>query len=177
MLTDFQQSKLAYMFDVYDADKNGYLEQSDFEQVGQRFDSLLNLTQDRASNWFLGFWQGLAQVAGPDGRVSREAWLGFLDSLWGQPDVYEATIQAGVSFYFTALDSNGDGKLSAAEYGLFFQAMNLDQSLVDQVFPLMDENHDGSISLDEYSQRVREFYGDDPKAPGNWLLGPIPGAA
>ena len=53
------------------------------------------------------------------------------------------------------------------------QAFNLDPSLVDQVFPRMDTNHDGFISLDEYSARVREFYGNDPAAPGNWLLGPI----
>jgi Ca2+-binding EF-hand superfamily protein len=173
MLSEFQQRKLSYMFDAYDSDKNGYLEESDFAQVGQRFDQLLNLPHDQSSNWFLGFWQGLAQVAGPDGRVSRDAWLGFLDQMWSQPAVYEATIEAAVAFYFTALDANGDGLLSPAEYRIFFQAMNLDESLVDQIFPLMDDNHDGSISLAEYNQRVREFYGDDPQAPGNWLLGPL----
>ncbi len=174
MLTEFQQRKLGYMFDVYDADKNGFLEESDFAQVEQRYDSLLNLPPGQAGNWFMGFWQGLAQVAGPDGRVSREAWLGFLDSLWSQPAIFEATVQAGVAFYFTTLDSNGDGKVSAAEYSVFFRAMNLDESLVEQSFSHMDADHDGLVTLDEYSQCVREFYGDDRDAPGNWLLGPLP---
>ena len=173
MLTEFQQRKLSHMFDVYDADKNGYLEESDFSQVGQRFDQLLNLPHDQAANWFMMFWQGLAQVAGPDGRVSREAWLAFLDQMWSQPAVYEATIEGGVAFYFTALDANGDGLLSLPELRVFFQALNMGEDLADQVFPMLDINHDGAISLAEYNQCVREFYGDDPAAAGNWLLGPI----
>ena len=173
MLTEFQQSKLGYMFDVYDADKNGYLEESDFVQVGDRFDKALNLPADHGSNWFKGFWSGLAPAAGPNGQVSRAAWLHHLDQLWSDPAVYEATILAGVSFYFGALDANSDGMINAAEYRKFFAVMGLDEGLADQVFPHLDTNGDGTINHAEYSQLVREFYGDDRAAPGNWLLGPL----
>ncbi len=173
MLSQFQQRKLSYMFDVYDADKNGFLEKSDFAQVGQRFDTLLNLPGDRASNWFLDFWQGMSQVAQPNGQVTRKAWLDFLDQLWNRPDVYEATILAGASFYMSALDTDGDGMLNPSEYRVFFQGMGLDPDLANKAFAKMDDNHDGQLSISEYSQRVREFYGDDPAAPGNWLLGPV----
>ncbi|HMA35641.1 MAG TPA: hypothetical protein VKY74_14340, partial [Chloroflexia bacterium] len=63
MLTELQQRKLGYMFDVYDLNKNGVLEESDFARVGERFDTMLNLPHDKASNWFLGFWRGLVTVA------------------------------------------------------------------------------------------------------------------
>src|SRR5689334_3335222 len=132
MLTEFQQSKLGHMFDVYDADKDGYLEESDFAQVGQRYDSLLDRPHDPTGNWFLRFWQGLIPLAGPDGRVSRTAWLAFLEQMMSDPAAYEATIQGGVSFYMTALDTDGDGLLSPAEGRLFFRAMNLDPALADQ---------------------------------------------
>ncbi len=52
-LSELQQRKLGHMFDVYDADKNGYLEESDFAQVGQRLDRVLHLNQDLASNWWM----------------------------------------------------------------------------------------------------------------------------
>ncbi len=151
MFSEFQQRKLNYMFDVYDADKNGLLEKSDFATVGQRFDSLLNLPDDRAGNWFLDFWNGMSQAMGaPNGQVTRQAWLDFLEQLWNQPAVYEATILAGARFYMTALDTDGDGMLNPAEYRVFFQGMGLDPALTDEAFAHMDDNHDGRLSIDEY---------------------------
>jgi Ca2+-binding EF-hand superfamily protein len=170
MLTELQQQKLGHMFDAYDADKNGFLEESDFASVGQRLAAALNQPQSDISNWFLGFWQGLKTVAGPDGRVTKADWLGFLDQMWSDEKVYEATIEAGIAFYFKALDANGDGTLSPVEYGKFFGAFSLDPAM-DEVFSYLDINGDGVISLEEYNQLVRQFYGTDPNAPGNWLMG------
>jgi hypothetical protein len=171
MLTELQQQKLGHMFDAYDADKNGFLEESDFAAVGQRLAATFNQPHEESSNWFLGFWQGLKTVAGPDGRVTKAAWLDFLDNMWSDEAVYEATIEAGIAFYFQALDANGDGSLTPAEYGKFFGVFGLDPAAMEEVFPYLDINGDGVISLEEYNLLVRQFYGTDANAPGNWLMG------
>ncbi len=57
------------------------------------------------------------------------------------------------------------------EYRHLFYALSMNEGIVDEVFPLLDTDHDGYLTHEEYTQRVREFYEDDPQAPGNWILG------
>ncbi len=43
MLTDLQKRKLNALFNLYDVDKNGFVEQADFEQVVQNLAPTLHL--------------------------------------------------------------------------------------------------------------------------------------
>src|SRR5947209_18721995 len=43
MLTDFQKRKLTALFNLYDVDKNGFVDQADFEQVVQNLATPLRL--------------------------------------------------------------------------------------------------------------------------------------
>ena len=173
MMTEFQQRKLINMFNLYDSDQDGYLEAFDFELPAQRILARLGHTSAAAESakWWPAFWQGIAHLADDQGRVTQAAWLAYLDGLWNDPATFEATIQAGASFYVAAVDHDGDGKLNATEYSHLLHALGMDDGAIDEVFPLLDADHDGYLTREETATRVREFYGDDHDAPGNWLLG------
>ncbi len=173
MMTEFQIRKMDVLFDAYDGNKDGYLEATDFDRPAERFDARMGTTGpgERPSAWWRGFWQGMTPLADSDGRVSRAAWLAYLDGVWSDPATFDQLIQGGVSLYIAVVDTNGDGMLSLDEYRHLFYALSLDEGMVDDIFPRLDADGDGYLSREELAQRVREFYDNDPDAPGNWLMG------
>jgi uncharacterized protein (DUF2141 family) len=71
-------------------------------------------------------------------------------------------------------DRDGDGKISRAEFAANLQAYGVAAPAAAEAFSHLDRDGDGFIDTDELLQNVEEFfYGDDPNAPGNWLVGPL----
>jgi Ca2+-binding EF-hand superfamily protein len=73
---------------------------------------------------------------------------------------------------FEAIDENGDGRISPAEYHQLIEAWNGCETETDEIFPLLDLNGDGYLSRDEFTRLWTQFWvGDDPDAPGTWVFG------
>jgi Ca2+-binding EF-hand superfamily protein len=73
---------------------------------------------------------------------------------------------------FEAIDENGDGVLSLAEYRQLIEAWTGQEANIDDIFPLLDLNGDGHVSRDEFRQLWTQFWaGDDPESPGTWVFG------
>jgi Ca2+-binding EF-hand superfamily protein len=142
-LTQFQQRKLARMFDLYDANQDGYIDAADYARVGEGFATATGCApgsadyeQLRAA--YLGFWEQLRQAADADqdGKVTREEFVASYETLLAMRETIAGVSQA--------------------------------------ILQLTDRDGDGFIDPDELLQNVEEFfYGDDPNAPGNWLVGPL----
>ena len=177
MLTHFQQRKLAKLFDLYDANQDGYIEAADYARVGEGFAACTGCVpgsadHEKLRSTYLGFWEQLRQSADADqdGKVTRDEFLASYERLLAMRDAIVGVSQAILQL----TDRDGDGKITPAEFAANLEAYGLDAPAAAEAFRHLDRDGDGFIAAEELLQDVEEFfYGDDPNAPGNWLLGPL----
>jgi Ca2+-binding EF-hand superfamily protein len=73
---------------------------------------------------------------------------------------------------FEAIDANGDGRISRAEYQQLIETWTGQPADTGEVFGLLDADGDGYLSLAEFVALWTEFWvGDNPNAPGTWAFG------
>jgi len=177
MLTQFQQRKLAKMFDLYDVNRDGYIEAADYARVGEGFATGTGCAPGSADfeklrATYLGFWEQLRQAADADhdGKVTREEFMASYETLLAMRETIAGVSQAILQM----TDRDGDGKISHAEFAANLQAYGVDAPAAAEAFRHLDRDGDGFIDTDELLQNVDEFfYGEDENAPGNWLVGPL----
>ena len=177
MLTQFQQRKLTRMFDLYDLNKDGYIEATDYARVAEGFATGTGCAPgsdeyEKLRATYLGFWEQLRQAADADhdGRVTRDEFLASYDALLAMREAITGVSQAILHM----TDRDGDGKISPAEFAANMQAYGVDAPAAAQAFSHLDRDGDGFIDNNELLQNVDEFFfGEDENAPGNWLVGPL----
>lgn len=173
MLSDFQKKKIGMWFDYQDMNHDGILNGDDYAQfannmIRARRMDLVSPEAERLRKLFNGYWHALSQM-GDSKRVTREQFMAGHDMMLGDAATYDATIDALTDSLVDVLDLDHDGKCTIDEVSSFYIPLGIPdvKSKIEQV----DMNHDGYISRQEFRQLVREFYGDDPNAPGSRLLG------
>ena len=178
MASEFQQRKIAGVFDAMDADGNGLLEETDFAAVTDRWAALRGWAPDsdgyaRMSAVMLGWWAAVAQTdQDGDGRVTLEELMLLVDQLGSMGEEVRATADA----MFDTIDENGDDRISLDEHKQVVRAWKGTDAGVDEVFPRLDLNGDGELSREEFRELWADFWrGDDPQAPSQWVFGPYPG--
>jgi Ca2+-binding EF-hand superfamily protein len=175
MASEFQRGKIEGVFRAMDDDRDGFLRREDFQALSDRWTALRGAVpgsaeHERLSGVMLGWWSALSAAADParNDRVTLDDVLSVVDQLGGLSDAVRATATA----MFDAVDENGDGEISPAEYHRMIHVWNGVATDTDDVFPLLDGNGDGHLSRDEFTALWTEFWaGDDPTAPGTWVFG------
>jgi Ca2+-binding EF-hand superfamily protein len=178
MLTPLQEKKQIHFFNIIDFDKNGMIEEDDFEAIGDNlcivrdfdidtpeYDTVMSMTK--------GIWDNLLPfVEGQAGKL--QDWLRFMDVLLdpANEDKYEQYVTNFVSTLFKLFDINEDGYISQTEYIDLFIGLRIEVRFAPKAFRNLDENNDGRLSHDEIIHSVNEFMKSDSlTAPGNWLFG------
>lgn len=175
MATDFQRRKISGIFGAMDADRDGLLTESDFRALTSRWLALRGTDTstpegERLAAIMMGWWGTLDDAAGNGGRVSLDEVLRVVDELPKMPGAVTGTADA----MFEAVDENGDGAISAAEYHQMIEAWSGTGTPTDEVFAHLDLDGDGSLSREEFARHWFEFWaGDDPAAPGSWVFGRV----
>lgn len=175
MVSDFQRCKVAGVFNAMDADKDGFLEEADFEALAARWTGIRGWAPDsegsaRLAAIMMGWWAALlaASDLDRDNKVTLDEVLLVVDQLGAMSD----TVTDTASAMFEAIDEDADGKISAAEYRQLIEAWNGCATDTDEIFPLLDLDGDGHISKEEFTELWREFWaGDDSNLPGTWVFG------
>lgn len=175
MPSELQRRKVSQVFPAMDANGDGLLEQSDFEALTARWTANRGLAADSADRIrltaiMMGWWDTLlaASDLDRDNKVTLDEVLHVVDQLPSQLNAVTAT----ASTMFDAIDENGDGAISAAEYRQLVETWNGKPVDTDEVFPLLDSDHDGSLSREEFIELWAEFWaGDNPEAPGTFVFG------
>ena len=178
-LTDFQRQKLTRMFDVYDIDGDGRLQEQDFTRRAHLFAQQRGWDDESADfreqlDFTLADWQNLQQNtdADGDGAVTREEFLGFADQMLADPDALEQYAYQDADLIFRAMDSDKDGRITAEEYEMYLRVYRIDGKNAHDFFRRIDTDGDGFVSRDEITRALKEFlFSDDRNAPGNFLYG------
>jgi hypothetical protein len=168
MASDFQRDKVAGVFGPMDADSDGYLTEGDFRALAARWAALRGEGDHaRLVEIMMGWWGTLRDAAGTD-RVAIEDVLAVVDRLGEMLETVAGTAEA----MFEAVDEDGDGRISPAEYRRLVEAWTGRATDTGEVFALLDRDRDGHLSLAEFTEHWTEFWaGDDPAAAGSWVFG------
>jgi Ca2+-binding EF-hand superfamily protein len=171
--SEFQRCKVATVFAAMDTDGRGHLVAADFEALAARWTRLRGQRPGtgehaRLRAIMLGWWISLSAAAEYADRVSLDDVLTVVDALPAMTEAVTATADA----MFEAVDENGDGLVSRAEYRRMIEAWNGRATDTDEVFALLDLDGDGALTRDEFRLLWTEFWaGDDPAHPGTWVFG------
>ncbi|MEM7536987.1 MAG: hypothetical protein AAF639_32720 [Chloroflexota bacterium] len=182
MLTDFQKKKLTHLFHLQDNDNNGLLERDDYEQVMVKIGELYEYAPDSPEYTnlypvYMQLWEGLRQVAdtNQDGCVSLDEFMNAYDVMLADKEAFMSNMHDICAMWYKMADRNGDGLLDPEELFLNQSTVNVDEVASRASFPHMDRSGRGGILLEEMVINMEEFYySDDPAAPGNWAVGPLP---
>ena len=175
MATDFQRRKVAGVFDAMDADSNGYLDESDFESLTERWVGLRGWApgtaeHERMRGIMMGWWSAISTMSGAEhsDKVSLDELMNVVDQLPAMGDAVHATADA----MFDAIDENGDDRIALTEHKQVVYAWKGSDEGIEEVFPQLDINGDGHLSRDEFRNLWTEFWrGDDPDSPSQWVFG------
>jgi Ca2+-binding EF-hand superfamily protein len=173
MASELQRRKTALVFAAMDVDFDGFLDQDDFAALAARWTVNRGLAPDspqadRLSAIMMGWWETLLAASDTDeDKVTLDDVL-VVDQLSADTTPVAATATA----MFEAIDANGDGRISAAEYRELIETWNGTRTDTDEIFSLLDLDGDGHISEEEFVTLWTEFWaGDNPNAPGTWVFG------
>lgn len=183
MLSSLQTKKLTNLFNLYDTDGNGLLEESDYVRVAQNAARAIGYQPDTAEYatlyaGYMGIWQGVRQLADPDntGQLTLATFLNGYAHLISQRELFAAVILGMAKTMIELQDRNKDGKVEQDEHMAYAMAHNISHAAALESFRRLDRNGDGFLTRAELEQNIEEFFvSDDPAAPGNWLLGAFEG--
>jgi Ca2+-binding EF-hand superfamily protein len=175
MASELQRRKTAVVFGAMDVDTDGFLTESDFSALAARWTANRGLPPAsaearRLTAIMMGWWDSLRAVsdADRDDRVTLDEVLLVVDRL--AADI--APVVTTADAMFEAVDADGDGQISAAEYRELIETWTGQPTDTDEVFGLLDGNGDGHLSRNEFAALWTEFWaGDNPNAPGTWVFG------
>lgn len=174
MLSEIQKQKITKLFNVLDADGNGYFEVADLDRLAERLGEGRSAAQVETlrERYHALFESGKAHSQ--DGRLDLEGFIAQQDEILNTPGAYDGTIRSLTDFILELLDTDGDGKVTSAEMERFYRAYEMDQTQAGEVFSRLDTNGDGYISRSEMIDHVGDFfYSSDENAPGNVLFGKL----
>jgi Ca2+-binding EF-hand superfamily protein len=180
MLTEFQKRKLTVAFHHHDMDNDGLLGQADYERFVKRFCEIQNYPPgspeyEAMHTQTMAAWEHVRNVADKDGdnQVSLEEFLESYDVTLSDENLSNQLLTGYIKSLLAWWDRDGDGRLSGVEYVTLAGCYGIGEEGAREAFRHLDRNGSGYLTIEELMKNTEEFYlGDDPDAPGNWMLGP-----
>lgn len=179
VLSDLQKKKLSRYFRVLDADGDGEIERSDYEQRVAAFAKEFGCAPGSPryasiQRAWMDQWKGLVAAAdGDDDRkVSLAEFLAMHDEAIQDRERLYGVLLSVARWILETADVDGNGTLSRPELLKALLASGLSEAEASESFRRLDRDGDETITKAEFLSCAAAFYtSDDPGAPGNWLFG------
>jgi Ca2+-binding EF-hand superfamily protein len=178
-ITPFLDGKLGHRFRTHDADGDGFIQRSDFEESAARLGAEFGHEPDSPTLQSLmrlsvQLWDKLATAdTDHDGRISEaEFKAAFAAALLDEPGALEQGYLPYVEAILRIADADGDGRLTVDDQVRWTRAlMRLPEEHVRDGFRQTDTDGDGYITTGEVLDGVRGYYFDlDPGSAAAWTL-------
>jgi Ca2+-binding EF-hand superfamily protein len=171
------QHRIDSTFAHYDVNGNGVIELADVYALANR---LLQAFGEPASSErgrelveaYDRFWEMLVAHcdADRDGRIGPEEYRDAMIEAFVDHGPFDADLLEIVQSLLAIMDTNGDGRVDAAEFGVLLKARGLGEADCELAFVHLDTDGDGAISVQEYIAAVRDYYTNPAEdTPGSWL--------
>ncbi|MFD2472367.1 EF-hand domain-containing protein [Amycolatopsis silviterrae] len=180
-VSDFLTTKIGRGFDGLDADGDGRLTENDHVAMGQRAALSLGYEPGTAAerkiiDAYLNIWREvhLPHIPAGESAISRERFVESSRTLADDPAAARATVGALAETFLSIADTDGDGRVSPAEYLVFLRSHfpDIAEAEANEAFAHLDRDGDGSLTAGEFVEAIIEFWSSsDPDAPGNWWMG------
>ncbi|WNV87144.1 EF-hand domain-containing protein [Umezawaea sp. Da 62-37] len=179
-MRDVVTSKLERVFDVMDANHDGHLDWTDYQNLADRYVQAYRLDRNdrraRALQTFCQiYWLELLRHAGVDGdRLTKDQFvtanrLAVIDT--SRLNV----VEGGGHAIFDVIDVDGDNEISKDEFARFLRDVwRSDAPDAMESFTKLDTDGDNAISRQEFIRAFLEHYlSNDPDAPGSLFFGRV----
>ncbi|MFD0204374.1 MULTISPECIES: EF-hand domain-containing protein [Saccharothrix] len=177
MTSDLKQRKYDKVFERFDADHDGRIDQSDITALADKWRKALGVTAaspegTRLAKLASDMWMGIQRHTDKDSdqAISKEEWAaaaedpGFVDNV-----AVPFSLAA-----FDAADSDSDGKITLEEMIAAQSQGGMSESESRSVFDKLDADGDGFVTRKEFAAATKEFYlSDDPSSAGTELAGSL----
>jgi Ca2+-binding EF-hand superfamily protein len=171
----FLDKKLRTYFNRIDLNADGKISKEDFQDMASNFIAA-GCVKDASKQAdftakICGIWDKYLSKLGND--CTQEVFVGSVKSLIQSADG-KATLQGSLTNFFHAIDTDGDGNISAEEFENFYKIIGLDASMAADSFAKIDENSDNSLSEDEFvTAGLLFFTSEDESSPSKSFWGPL----
>ncbi|NUT31973.1 MAG: hypothetical protein HOV79_02755 [Hamadaea sp.] len=181
MATDLQIEKLDRAFDHIDANHSGEIERDDLLGLGSRV--LLGFGEAPTStkgkqllDRFDELWTEILAHADGDGSgaISPSEFRAAMISAYIEGRKFDKSFRPAAVAIAALCDHDGDGAIGMNEFQILQSAFGTGDGDAVSAFQRLDTDGNGTLSVDELVQAAHDYYiGEDPKAPGNSLFGPL----
>ncbi|SEQ79578.1 Ca2+-binding protein, EF-hand superfamily [Lentzea xinjiangensis] len=171
------QHRIDATFAHYDVNRNGVIELADVYALANRL--LLAFGEPASSERgrelveaYDRFWEAIVGHcgAGRDGRIGPRAYRDAMIEAFVEGGPINVDFLEVVRALLDIADTNGDGRVDAAEFRVLLKARGLSEAECGLAFSHLDLDGDGAISVDEYVAAVRDYYTNPAEdTPGSWL--------
>ncbi len=124
---------------------------------------------------FMFWWDTLLHAGDgepADNRMGKQQFIGIMHSNVIEPATFENAIGGIADGLIAALDTDGSGAQSQAEYVGMYDALGIPPESSGEAFKPLDREGSGEITNAEFREAHFEYYlSADENAPGSWLLG------
>lgn len=181
MLSEFQKVKLPNLFNMFDMDEDGTINQRDIVRIVDACSIKRGWQNGEKEyralyNHFIHIWESLLEAAdkNQDDNLSLEEFLNFYGHIIENEELYTQMIQGLGTAVFSTFDTNSDGALSLAEYQELYLVMGLESGFATTIYSHLDLDQNGTIDISELLELMDQFFkSQDRQSPGNYIFGPI----
>lgn len=181
MLSNLRTRKFTALFACFDSDKNGVLEQRDYEQFARNLSQAYNLAPGTAAYAAMhaetmALWDFVHQVADQDGdhRITPAEFIAAYGALTDDDTTFHQLLMSYAEYVIRTGDQDGDGNLDETEYATILCCYGIAAADARTAFRYLVTDGSGYLTNRAMEQIFAEFFrSDDPASPGNWMIGPL----
>lgn len=182
-LSSWQQEKLGFLFDLFDNDGDGRLEENELVTVVDRLWLETGWPENsRVVRHVCSRWKAMtARLFRERTSLTREHWLEALAQTLSRDrenrmkaESYRGPVEEFAQMLFMLLDRDRNGQIALEEFLLLFYALGQRDEDAEEIFQRLDLDGDGALSKREIEDLALEFFhSPKPGNSGDWLFGPL----
>lgn len=166
-------NRVKLVFDLLDADNNGYLESDDFELMAKHVVQVAPAADDAARSAMLAafrkYWTTLVSEldSDHDGRISFDEYTACVLA----PERFDEAISDFAESLAALGDPDGDGLIERPLFVALMMAIGFELANIHALFDAFEPTESDHITVATWVTGIKDYYGPDKAGiPGDYLV-------